>query len=89
MNGLSLEGLEVEDAEGSLALICSALNGVNDDRSEKAAEMIALNAGAAIYVAGVADSISEGVELARGVISDGSGWKRLKQLARLTNEFVE
>jgi anthranilate phosphoribosyltransferase len=85
----SLEGLGVEDAEASLALICSALNGVSDERSERAASMVALNAGAAIYVAGLCRSIEEGVGLARKVIADGSAWKRLRQLATLTNSFVD
>jgi anthranilate phosphoribosyltransferase len=84
-----LSGLEVEDAEASLALICSALNGVNDARSAKAAGIIALNAGAAIHVAGLCESIAEGVEKARAVIADGSAWRRLRKLSNLTNGFVE
>jgi anthranilate phosphoribosyltransferase len=85
----NLEGLGVEDSEGSLALICSALNGVDDERSEKAALMIAVNAGAALYVAGVCSSLAEGFEKAQTVIADGSAWDRLKQLSLLTSTFVE
>ena len=83
-----LDGLEVEDVEASLALICSALNGVSDKRSAKAASMVALNAGAAIYVSGVCDSIRDGVDRAHEVIADGSAWRRLQKLAALTNSFV-
>ncbi len=82
-----LDGLTVEDAEGSLALICSALNGVSDKRSAKAALMVALNAGAALYVAGVCNSIEDGISRAQLVIADGSAWRLLNKLADLTNSF--
>ena len=82
-----LEGLEVEDAEGSLALIRAALTGAGEERATRAAELIALNAGAAIYVAGLADSIAEGVAKAREVIASGAAWQRLDQLAELTQSF--
>jgi len=82
-----LRGLEVADAEASLALIRSALTGAADDRSRKAASMIALNAGAAIYVAGLCDSVAAGIERAQKVIANGSAWKRLEQLAALSSSF--
>ena len=88
MSFQSLDGLDVEDAEGSLALICSALNGVRDERSEKAASIIALNAGAALFVAGVSESIEQGLSSARKVINSGAAWKRLKKLSTLTNSFI-
>jgi anthranilate phosphoribosyltransferase len=85
----SLDGLDVEDAHASLALICSALNGVIDERSQKAADIIMLNAAAALYVAGVSGSIGEGLSGARQVISDGSAWRRLNKLAKLTGSFLD
>jgi anthranilate phosphoribosyltransferase len=83
----NLDGLEVADAKASLTLICAALNGVDAERSEQAADIIALNAGAGLYVAGVCDSIADGVEKAREVINDGSAWKRLKQLAAMSSSY--
>jgi anthranilate phosphoribosyltransferase len=83
----SLDGLEVEDAAGSLALIRAALTGAGEERAERAAALIALNAGAAIYVAGLTDSIAEGVAKARKVIASGAAWQRLDQLAELTQSF--
>ncbi|MFN2335027.1 MAG: anthranilate phosphoribosyltransferase [Wenzhouxiangellaceae bacterium] len=53
----SLAGLAVEDAAGSLALIRAALGG----EPGPAADIIALNAGAALYVSGQADSIDDGI----------------------------
>ena len=88
MKQQSLDGLEVEDASGSLTLIGSALNGVKDMRAEKAADIIALNAGAAIHVAGLADSTAEGVKIAQKIIASGQAWKKLQELAMLTSRFV-
>ena len=76
----SLDGLLVEGAADSLALIESALAG----ESGPAAEMIALNAGAAIYVSGQADSLAAGVERAREVLSKGAGLARLRAYAERT-----
>ena len=52
----SLDGLSVKDAAASARLIRSALAGADDEASRKAAAIIALNAGATIYVAGVAST---------------------------------
>jgi anthranilate phosphoribosyltransferase len=42
--------------------------------------IILANAGAAVYVAGLADSIADGVEAARGAIDDGRAAEKLEQL---------
>ncbi|MEZ5449578.1 MAG: hypothetical protein R3E89_11520 [Thiolinea sp.] len=47
-----------------------------------AADIVALNAGAAIYVAGLAKSHQQGMEKARSVMADGSALQRMHQLAR-------
>ncbi|MCK6600222.1 MAG: anthranilate phosphoribosyltransferase [Bacteroidetes bacterium] len=49
--------------------------------------VIALNAGAAIYVSGLAGSIFEGVDLALAAISDGRAYKKVQDLAAFTNQF--
>jgi len=56
----SLSGLAVENAAGSLALIRAALGG----EPGPAADIIALNAGAALYVSGQADSFEDGIDQA-------------------------
>jgi len=84
----SLADLTVEGVDASLQLITAALaGGEKEDRIQRAANMIALNAGAALYVAGVADSISAGVSLANDVLADGTGLKKLQQLANMTQGF--
>ena len=44
-----------------------------------------LNAGAAIYVAGITDSIELGVEKARIVIKNGLAREKLQELIQFTN----
>ena len=44
-------------------------------------------AGAALYVAGLADSPRAGCRLALEIIADGSAWQRLGQLAGKTRSF--
>jgi len=83
----SLQDLAVEGVESSLQLLTAALAGEKDARSQRAAHLIALNAGAALYVAGVAGSINEGVALANDTLSSGAGLKKLQQLAAKTQAF--
>lgn len=47
-----------------------------------AADIVALNAGAAVYVAGVAGSIEDGVARAQRALADGSAAARLEALVR-------
>lgn len=81
----SLSGLAVDSAEQSFQLIKSALTGASDEVSSRAADIIALNAGAAIYVAGVADNFAEGVAMAQDAISTGLAFEKLKELASFTD----
>jgi anthranilate phosphoribosyltransferase len=83
----SMQDLVVEDVNSSLRIITSALAGEKDARSQRAAHMIALNAGAALYVAGVASSVSDGVSTANEVLASGVGLEKLQQLADMTQGF--
>jgi anthranilate phosphoribosyltransferase len=82
-----LDGLEVADAAASLELIRNALSGAGDERASKASRMIALNAGAALYVAGLAASIAEGVASAGDILASGAAWEKVEELAALTAGF--
>ena len=73
----SLDGLSVATAEESLAMIRSALG---DGGAGKAAQMVALNAGAAIYVSGVATTIAEGVQMAEDAIACGAALQKIQEL---------
>ena len=76
-----LSAIAVADAGQSLAMI----NEVLDNRQGPARDIVMLNAGAAIYAAGVADSLANGVERAGGVLADGSARDTLTALIRATN----
>jgi anthranilate phosphoribosyltransferase len=79
----SLDELKVLTAADSLALIRRALS----NQRSTASDIVALNAGAAIYVAGLAASHAEGIKHAQAVMSDGSALARLQQLASFSQQF--
>jgi len=83
----SLEGLVVDSAEQSLTLIKAALGGDSNPEAKKAADMLALNAGAALYVSGVSDSIKAGVLLAQEMISSGAALQKMVDLKEKTQSF--
>ena len=89
MERRDLSGLEVDSAEDSLALIRAALGPAGDRSPEarKAADIIALNAGAALYVAGLATDLATGVSRARTVIDEGGALARLEALAELSRSL--
>ena len=80
----SLEGLDVEDAKQSLAMIIDALGKQSGPNASKAADIIALNAGAALYVAGCAADMHEGVAMAQDAIGSGLARARITDLATFT-----
>ncbi len=80
-----LEGLQVADAAESLVLIKDALGKRRSAAGIKAADMIALNAGAAIYAAGVAGSLGEGVAVAQDMIASGLALEKLDELAMFSD----
>ncbi|AIR89140.1 anthranilate phosphoribosyltransferase [Pseudomonas cremoricolorata] len=83
----SLHGLAVGDSAESLALIRDALGRRKSENAQKAAEMIALNAGAALYAAGHAMTLKSGVELAHDVLHTGLAWEKLQELGAFTAVF--
>lgn len=80
----NIDDLKVSSAEESLALINDAFAG----NKGPAADMIAINAGAAIYVAGLAGSHAAGVLKAQEVMESGAAKAKLDQLVTLTNELA-
>lgn len=79
-----LDAVRVDGAQSSLALIARAFAG----ETGAAADIIALNAGAAIYVAGLVDSHKQGVERAREVLSSGAAARKLNEFVEYTNSVA-
>jgi anthranilate phosphoribosyltransferase len=79
----SLESIKVSSAAESLAMICAAL----DNTPGPALDAILLNSGAAIYVAGLTDSLADGIAKARSVIADKSAKQKLNALISTSNAF--
>jgi len=76
----SLEGLEVTGADESLALIRAALSGAPGDKAERARRVVALNAGAALYVAGVKSDLTGGIKEASRLLESGTPWAKVEAL---------
>lgn len=72
--------LRVDGPEQSIAMLRAVL----DNEPGPALDIVALNAGAALYVADVASDIADGLARARAVIADGSARARLQQYVDIT-----
>ncbi|MGA7749168.1 MAG: anthranilate phosphoribosyltransferase [Gallionella sp.] len=66
---------------------CEKLLGVLNDEVGAPRDIVQLNAGAAIYVAGLASTLEEGVAKADQVIAGGAAKAKLDQLIALSNSF--
>jgi len=80
---VSTRELVVADAMESRARVLEAL----EDREGPAREIVALNAGAALYVSGAAESVRDGVFRARGVLASGAARAKLDQFAQATRRL--
>ncbi len=75
--------LAVRDARESLGLIEQVL----DNIPGPARDIVTLNAGAAIYAAGIAASLAAGVEAAGQAIASGAAKQKLRELVDISNGF--
>ncbi len=89
IDSASLVGLDVTDPDASLALIRDAFGKRRGEHAAKAADMITLNAGAAIYVAGVTRTLEEGVRMAEDLVHNGEAAERMRELAQFTFALKE
>ena len=78
-----LDQLKVNTPEESLSMAKKALNG----ELTAASSMVALNAGAALYVAGVEDSLAQGIERAKEGIEQKLGLNKLQELSEYSKSF--
>jgi len=78
----NLDALKVENAEESLEMVCSVLT----NKPGPATDIVIMNAGAAIYVSGLADSLEEGVARAREVIASEAASQKMASLIAVSNQ---
>src|SRR5262249_7695309 len=86
--GLSVHdsaAIRVENAAQSMAMLRAAL----DNKPGAPRDIVALNAGAAIYVAGLAGSHADGVKRALAVIADGSARVKLDAFIAYTRRYAQ
>ena len=79
-NADSLARLVAHSAEQSLELVYQSLT----DLDSPAAEIVSLNAGAAIYTSGITADLSKGVAMAQDAIASGQAREKLAELTRIT-----
>jgi anthranilate phosphoribosyltransferase len=76
-----VNAIQVSDADTAMAMLVSVL----DNQPGAARDIVLLNAGAAIYVAGLADSLAHGVKKAAKTVSSGAAKEKLAQLIEASN----
>ncbi len=84
----SLTGLSVDNVADSLVRLQDTLNQRQLAEAQKAADMIALNAGAALYVSGLASNIKQGVTMAEDAIYSGLAFEKLVALRDFSRTFL-
>ena len=80
----SLSGLVVGDAVESLEVISDAFGAREGNDAKAAVRMISLNAGAALYVAGLAENIKQGFLEAQNAICSGLALAKMVELIEHT-----
>lgn len=79
----NIRELVVSDARQSLGMIRLVFEG----HQGPARDIVVLNAGAAIYVAGLADSHQAGVDKAQELIDSGAAQRKFDELVAVSNSF--
>jgi len=80
MTMASSRALRVETPEASRQMLMGVLEGRDDPTFKAASEIVALNAGVALYAANVVTSMGDGIALARRTLDSGAALTKLEQL---------
>ncbi|MCW8918419.1 MAG: anthranilate phosphoribosyltransferase [Gammaproteobacteria bacterium] len=83
MQRADIAALAVDGAAASLAVVKAVLGGAPGPASD----IVALNAGAAIYAADLTESLAAGIKQAQAVLVSGAAAARLDELVKLSNSF--
>lgn len=76
-----IEAIQVTDSKHAKTMLLSVLENVTGP----ARDIVLLNAGAAIYAAGIADTLEHGIKAAHQAIESGAALKKLHELVEFTH----
>lgn len=79
-----LEEICVSSVQESLQMVQAVL----DNQPGAARDIVLLNAGAAIFCAGISQSLEQGICIARQVLADGLAKQKLQQLVQLSQQLA-
>ena len=80
-----LSELVIENSDESLLLVQQSLQGTHSG----AANIVSLNAGAAIYVAGLCKNLEAGVEMAQDAVGAGLALEKMREFADFTRRLAD
>ena len=83
MKTVSVEDIRGGDCDENAKITRAVLSGEKGPKRD----IVLLNAGAAIYVAGLADSIAEGIKKAEESVDTGAAMKVLEDLIEISKKF--
>jgi anthranilate phosphoribosyltransferase len=83
IDAAAIEAIRVVDVDGSKRMLLDAL----DDKEGAARDIVALNAGASIYIAGLAQSLASGVKLALATLKSGAARRKVDEFVACTREI--
>lgn len=83
LNTASLQEIEVSGVQASRDMLLDVL----DNLPGAARDIVQMNAGAAIYAAGKAGTLEQGIQMADDVIASGAAKKKLRQLIEASNQL--
>ncbi len=79
----AIDAIRVDGVDQSKAMVLAVLS----NEPGAARDIVALNAGASIYAAGLAPTVAEGVKKAQAVIASGAARKKLDEFVAFTRSF--
>ncbi|WP_297325029.1 anthranilate phosphoribosyltransferase [Nitrosomonas sp.] len=79
----SIEAIQVTDSAHAKTMLLSVLENV----AGPARDIVLLNAGAAIYAAGIVDTLEQGIKTAQQAIESGAAFKKLHELVAFTQKI--
>jgi anthranilate phosphoribosyltransferase len=84
----NLTDIRVGNVNESKAMIQDVLSGIACT-NQAARDIVLMNAGAAIYVAGLAETLKDGINQAASALDDGSAKFKLEDLIKMSKQYVK